>query len=163
MFIHPCGSLKLFLGQVKSLDYCWFGFYFIDSDKIDCLEFSPQIWFWTYAPEGSYDNKRWFRTFVMHLRSLVENMTHFLNHSPFPKISLKLQCQEILGFSRQLISCSAHGLWSCFSLFWPLVFSEFNVPASNYNLFKALRHSCTKYVDSLLLAKHHFTLLYSSY
>ena len=104
MFIHPCGSLKLFLGQVKSLEYCLFGFYFIDSDKIDCLGFPPtQIWFWTYAPEGSYDNKRWFRTFVTHLRSLVENMTHFLNHCPFPKISLKLQCQEILGFSRQLI------------------------------------------------------------
>ena len=41
MFIHPCGSLKLFLGQVKSLEYCLFGFYFIDSDKIDCLGFPP--------------------------------------------------------------------------------------------------------------------------
>ena len=43
------------------------------------------------------------RIFVTHLRSLVENVTHFLNHCPFPKISLNLQCQEILGFSGQLI------------------------------------------------------------
>ena len=39
--IHPCGSLKLLLGQVKSLEYCLFGFYLIDSDKIDCMGFSP--------------------------------------------------------------------------------------------------------------------------
>lgn len=98
------------------------------------------------------------RTFVIHLRSLVENVTHFLNHYPFPKTFLKLQCQEMLVFSRQLIHSSAHGLWSCFPLFWSLAYSESNGPAS-LQFFKALRHSCSRFFDSLLLVKPHWILV----
>lgn len=52
------------------------------------------------------------RTFVTHLRALVENVTHFLNRCPYPKISLKLRCQEILFLfqTTAMFPCSVHGL-----------------------------------------------------
>lgn len=94
----------LFMGQVKQSERCLLGFHFVDFYRMWCF-LSSKFGFGHMPLREITTIRGGSRTFVTHLRALVENVTHFLNHCPFPKIFLKLQCQEVLGFFKQLI-CS---------------------------------------------------------
>lgn len=159
VFTHFCRCLNVVFGSGEIIRML-LGVHFVHLYRIGCLVFFflPKFGLGIVPMREIMTIRDGSRTFVTHLRALVEKVTHFPNHCPYPEISLKLLCQEILGFSRQLIRF--HVLYvgrdhisHCFGyqVSWDL-------SATSLPFFKVLRQSCVKYFDSLLLIKPHFTL-----
>lgn len=89
MFIHFCGCSNVVFGSSEIIRML-LGVHVVHPYRIGGWGFFlPKFGFGSTPMKEIMTIRDGSRTFVTHLRALVEKVTHFPNHCLYPKISLK--------------------------------------------------------------------------